>query len=109
VGEHLKRRRLDFGLLQREVAEQIGVDKATLYNWEKGRSEAELRFYPAIIRFLGYDPTVPDPSLSIGELLRPPAGRGVYPRRRLRDSSGSTPSRCAIGRRGESRGDPTGE
>jgi transcriptional regulator with XRE-family HTH domain len=70
LGEHLKKRRLDLGLLQREVAEQVGASKATLLNWERGRSEPELRFMLAIIRFLGYDPTAPDPTLSIGERLR---------------------------------------
>jgi transcriptional regulator with XRE-family HTH domain len=73
LGEHLKRRRLDLGLIQKEVAKEIRVSKATLFNWEKGRSEPEIRFYPAIIRFLGYDPTAPtaaDPALSLGERLR---------------------------------------
>lgn len=70
LGEHLKKKRLDLGLIQREVAKEIAVSKATLYNWEKGRSEPEIRFYPAIIRFLGYDPTAADPALSLGERLR---------------------------------------
>lgn len=46
------------------------MSKATLFNWEKGRSEPEIRFYPSIIRFLGYDPTAADPALSLGERLR---------------------------------------
>ena len=70
MGEHLKRRRLDLKLLQRQVAEAIGCSKASLLNWERGRAEPELRFMPAIIRFLGYDPAAPDPTLSIGERLR---------------------------------------
>lgn len=70
MGEHLKRRRLDLKLLQRQVAEEIGCSKASLLNWERGRAEPELRFMPAIIRFLGYDPTAPDPTLSIGARLR---------------------------------------
>jgi transcriptional regulator with XRE-family HTH domain len=70
LGEHLKRRRLDLGLVQREAAREIGVSKATLYNWEKGRNEPEIRFYSGIIRFLGYDPTAPGPTLSMGERLK---------------------------------------
>ena len=70
MGEHLKRRRLDLKLLQRQVAEEIGCSKASLLNWERGRAEPEFRFMPAIIRFLGYDPTAADPTLSIGERLR---------------------------------------
>ncbi len=70
MGEHLKRTRLDLKLLQRQGAEEIGCSKASLLNWERGRAEPELRFIPAIIRFLGYDPTAPDATLSIGEKLR---------------------------------------
>lgn len=70
MGEHLKRRRLDLKILQQQVAEEIGCSKASLLNWERGRAEPELRFMPAIIRFLGCDPTAPDSTLSIGERLR---------------------------------------
>ncbi len=43
--------------MQKEVAAEIGVDASSVYNWENGRTEPELRHLPAIIRFLGYDPT----------------------------------------------------
>jgi transcriptional regulator with XRE-family HTH domain len=43
-------------LLQRQVAEQIGVTKATVHNWETNHSSPSFRDMPAIIRFLGYDP-----------------------------------------------------
>jgi hypothetical protein len=35
---------------------EVGCSKASLLNWERGRAEPELRFLPAILRFLGYDP-----------------------------------------------------
>ena len=38
IGDHLRRRRLVLKLLQRQVADQIGVDKASIYNWEGNRS-----------------------------------------------------------------------
>lgn len=57
VGNHVRKRRLDLGLLQKEVAAEIGVDTSSVYNWENGRTEPEFRHLPAIIRFLGYDPT----------------------------------------------------
>jgi len=57
LGDHLRRRRLVLRLLQRHVAEQIGVTKATVHNWETNRSNPSFRDMPAIIRFLGYDPT----------------------------------------------------
>jgi transcriptional regulator with XRE-family HTH domain len=56
LGEHLRRVRLDRDLWQREVAREIGCSKASLLNWERGRAEPELRFLPAILAFLGYDP-----------------------------------------------------
>jgi transcriptional regulator with XRE-family HTH domain len=56
LGEHIKKRRLDLGLLQREVAEQLGVDKFTVLNWERGKTRPDVRYYPAIITFLGHNP-----------------------------------------------------
>jgi site-specific DNA recombinase len=59
LGDHLRRRRLVLKLLQRQVAEQLGVDKASIYNWEGNRSKPGLQYIPAIIRFLGYNPLPP--------------------------------------------------
>lgn len=56
LGDHLRKRRLDLGLLQKDVATEIGVDLKTLCNWERQRTEPEIRFLPAIFRFLGTDP-----------------------------------------------------
>jgi transcriptional regulator with XRE-family HTH domain len=53
LGDHIRKRRLDLGLLQREVAEQLGATTLSVTNWEKNHTEPELRFLPAIIRFLG--------------------------------------------------------
>jgi len=54
---------MDLGLLQREVAEEIGVKECSIYNWEHG-TEPELRFMPKIIEFLGYVPfDCPDDTL----------------------------------------------
>jgi transcriptional regulator with XRE-family HTH domain len=60
LGDHLKKRRLDRGLLQKQVAERIGVDETTIYNWERQRTLPEIRFIAPIIEFLGYDP-FPEP------------------------------------------------
>ena len=56
VGDHLRKRRLGLKMLQKEVAEQLGVDKTSVYNWEGNASSPEVRYMPAIINFLGYDP-----------------------------------------------------
>ena len=56
LGDHLRKRRLDLGLLQKEIAKEIGVNKSTITNWELNHNFPELRYIPAIIEFLGYWP-----------------------------------------------------
>ncbi|HUF35564.1 MAG TPA: helix-turn-helix transcriptional regulator [Gemmatimonadales bacterium] len=56
IGDHLRKRRLDLGLLQREVADRLGVDETTVTNWELNRTAPVLRFLPRIIAMLGFDP-----------------------------------------------------
>lgn len=63
IGDHITKRRLELGLLQREVAERLGVDKATVGDWERGDTEPHLRSIPGIVEFLGYVPFAPDGSL----------------------------------------------
>ena len=53
----LRKRRLDLGLFQREVADKLGVDEMTICNWETNRTSPQLRLIPRIIAFLG---SVPD-------------------------------------------------
>jgi transcriptional regulator with XRE-family HTH domain len=62
IGDHLRKRRLDLGLLQREVAERLGVDQTTVTNWELNRTVPALRFLPGIIRLIGYVPVASGPS-----------------------------------------------
>ncbi|MDR7435959.1 MAG: helix-turn-helix transcriptional regulator [Armatimonadota bacterium] len=63
LGEHLRKRRLDLGLSQSQVAKQLGVDEMTVVNWEKGRTQPSIRYLPRILAFLGYVPfdCPPDP------------------------------------------------
>jgi transcriptional regulator with XRE-family HTH domain len=68
VGDHIRRRRLTLKLLQRQVAQQIGVNQATITNWETNGAQPTLKYMPAIIKFLGYNPLPPPPS-GIGERL----------------------------------------
>ncbi|PKO18729.1 transcriptional regulator [candidate division BRC1 bacterium HGW-BRC1-1] len=67
LGDHLRKRRLDLGLFQRHVGGRLGVTTDTVVNWEKNRTEPEVRFLPLIIEFLGYDPN-PAPQ-TLGEKL----------------------------------------
>ena len=36
IGEHLRKKRLDLGLTQAQVAEITGVTESTVWNWEHG-------------------------------------------------------------------------
>jgi len=67
IGDHLKKRRLDLGLLQKQAARELGTNQWSLRSWEQGRM-IRIRFYPAIIRFLGYNP-LPE-STTQGQLIR---------------------------------------
>ena len=68
LGDHLRARRRALGLLQKEAAVQLGVCPETVIHWEKGQTEPEIGLWPAIIRFLGYDP-VPPPTTFATRLL----------------------------------------
>jgi transcriptional regulator with XRE-family HTH domain len=69
IGDHIKKRRLDLKLLQREVAERFGVDETTVQFWENNRVKPSLALTPKIIEFLGYDPLGAKP-ISLGEKIR---------------------------------------
>lgn len=60
IGEHLKAHRLALHLFQSVAAKQLGVDKASVQNWERGIFQPVPRYFPAIIRFLGYVPFTHD-------------------------------------------------
>lgn len=56
MGEHIRIRRLELGLLQREVATTLGVDATTIHNWKCNHRKPSFRYIRAIIGFLGYTP-----------------------------------------------------
>jgi DNA-binding XRE family transcriptional regulator len=56
LGDHIKKRRLEFGLYQAQVAKILGVTESTIVNWEKNRSKPSLRSMPKVTKFLGYCP-----------------------------------------------------
>jgi transcriptional regulator with XRE-family HTH domain len=57
LGEHLKRRRRELGLLQREAADRMGVSTDTVVNWEKDKTKPVAAQFRPVVAFLGYDPT----------------------------------------------------
>jgi transcriptional regulator with XRE-family HTH domain len=63
LGDYIRTRRLDLKLLQKQLADQVGVHELTITNWEGNATVPEIRFMPAIIQFLGFDPLPPAESL----------------------------------------------
>lgn len=57
LGEHLKKRRRELGLLQREAAERMGILTETYANWEKGKTVPVASQFKPVLAFLGYDPS----------------------------------------------------
>jgi len=57
LGEHLKKRRRELGLLLREAGVQMGVSAETVANWEKGKTKPVAAQFKPVAAFLGYDPT----------------------------------------------------
>lgn len=60
LGQHLKKRRRELGLLQRDAAERMGIDLWTYRNWESDATAPVAARFRPIIQFLGYDPS-PEP------------------------------------------------
>ena len=76
VGDHIRRKRLGLKMLQRDVAEQIGVNTTSVFKWEANTAAPEVRFMPAIIRFLDYNP-LPETKTMAERLVRHRTTRGL--------------------------------
>jgi len=56
LSDHLRKRRLELGLLQQDVALRLNVSVWTYRNWENGRTTPGAMIYRRIVEFLGYYP-----------------------------------------------------
>ena len=56
MGDHLKKRRLDLNLRQKDVAVRLRLNEYTVCGWENNKTTPAVRYFPRIIEFLGYDP-----------------------------------------------------
>ena len=56
VGDHIRKARLDRGITQRQAARQLGILPTTLCDWERHRTGPRVFHFPAVVRFLGYNP-----------------------------------------------------
>ena len=55
-GDHIRKKRLDLNLLQREVAGIMNITEDTITGWENGRCIPKTSYIPRIISFLEYSP-----------------------------------------------------
>jgi transcriptional regulator with XRE-family HTH domain len=99
VGDHIRLRRLGLKLLQRDVAEQLGVEITSIHNWEGNASIPEIRYMPAIIRFLGYNP-LPETNTLAEQLVRQRTSLGLS-QKESAGRIGVDPSTLAKWERGE--------
>ena len=76
IGDHIRKRRLDLGLFQREAAAKIGVDKTSILNWETRGIKPEVQYHARIITFLGYNP-LPEPKGLPARLIWARSSRGM--------------------------------
>lgn len=69
LGDHLRKRRLDLNLTQKQLAEDIlHTSTSNIKNWEANRRQVSLCFRPQIYEFIGYFPC--DVSLRLGLRLK---------------------------------------
>ncbi len=54
LGDHIKKKRLDLDLTQKELARLIGVNPGSIGAWEKNLREPQTYLIPTVIDFLGY-------------------------------------------------------
>jgi hypothetical protein len=47
---------MDLGLIQPQIAANLGADQASVWLWENNGATPELKWMPIIIGFLRYDP-----------------------------------------------------
>jgi transcriptional regulator with XRE-family HTH domain len=69
IGDRLRQRRLNLGLLQREVAKELKVSPSTVRHWELGQKEPKLQYQPTLRDFLGEGPPV-EPAATFPQALR---------------------------------------
>lgn len=56
IGEHIRKKRVESGLLQKDLAVLFDTCEDTITSWESRQGKPIISVYPKIIRFLGYYP-----------------------------------------------------
>ena len=68
IGDHIRKKRMELKLFQKDVAKICGVTEDCITNWEKNRTVPQIQFFPNIISFLGYIPFEADLTTLSGKL-----------------------------------------
>ena len=69
IGDHIRKIRLDRGMLQKEIAESLDVSEETIVNWENSHRNPMIHHMPKIIEFLGYQPREEQDLAALGHEL----------------------------------------
>jgi transcriptional regulator with XRE-family HTH domain len=67
-GGAIKKRRIELGWLQRDLADALGTCIETVIGWEKHGRAPMARHLPFLIKWLGFDPS--PPNLTLGGAVR---------------------------------------
>jgi transcriptional regulator with XRE-family HTH domain len=102
LGDHLRKRRLDLKLYQKDVAEAIGVDTLIVCNWENNLTNPRLYLLPQIFQFLGFNPLKSN-ATSLREKIKQYRIQRGLSLRKLAKELGIDPGTVAKWERGRSR------
>jgi transcriptional regulator with XRE-family HTH domain len=69
LGDHLRKRRIDLNLYQKDVAKLIGVDSLTFCNWENNLTSLRLYLLSKALDFLCYNPLQSN-ATTLGERIK---------------------------------------
>jgi transcriptional regulator with XRE-family HTH domain len=67
-----------------QLAHALNIATDTVYNWERNRTNPEIRFIPQIVQFLGCDPTNSPAASSAGKIKKYRTERGLSQERLAR-------------------------
>ncbi|MEN9284836.1 MAG: helix-turn-helix protein [Verrucomicrobiota bacterium] len=57
--EHVRKRRLELKLSQKQLAKLLDSTHDTISSWELGQSKPQAKYRQRVVKWLGYDPDIP--------------------------------------------------
>jgi DNA-binding transcriptional regulator YiaG len=70
IGDHIKKKRLELGLTQKDVAVLLNLGEDTITYWENHRAVPMINHYPLVIKFLGYNPCEVEDNSLVSKLVQ---------------------------------------